>query len=111
MRRIENAVIVNSAGNATFDLQHNPIGLLLDVQSGVFFVGGLTALHNGIGLSASGASTLTVVSVPGNPIVIKDSDDVDVDLTFGTRATFQGAEVVTIRCDDTVLIRGTTTCP
>lgn len=110
MQLIGNAVIVNSQGNATFELHDNPVGLLLDVQSGVFFVGGLSIHDNKTGLSASGADTITAISLPPNPIRIKDNDE-DVVLSFGTRATFNNAEIGTISCDETVLSRGTTTCP
>jgi hypothetical protein len=60
---------------------------------------------------ADGAGTLTLASIPSNPSTITDNSTFDVDLAFGTRATFDGVTIGTITCDATVLSRGTTVCP
>jgi hypothetical protein len=61
-------------------------------------------------VSADGAGTLALASIPTNPSVV-ENNGTDVDLTFGTRATFDGVTIGTITCDATVLSRGTTVCP
>src|SRR5215831_11324620 len=66
---------------------------------------------NGIGLLADGAGSLLLLSVPQNPIVIRGNRTVDVDLRFGTRMTVDAAILGTVKCDATVLSRGSTRCP
>ena len=56
------------------------------------------------------ASFLSFVTDPPNGSEIT-GNDTDVNLKFGTRATFQGITIGTIVCDRTVLTRGTTVCP
>jgi hypothetical protein len=70
----------------------------------------LSIQNNGTGMSADGAGTLTLASIPTNPSVVENNGS-DVDLRFGTRATFDGVTIGTITCDATVLSRGTTVCP
>lgn len=41
----------------------------------------------------------------------ENNDGAGIELNFGTKATLQDNTVDTITCDDTVLSRGTTTCP
>jgi len=36
---------------------------------------------------------------------------IDIDLSFGSRATFDGVSAGSISCDRTVLVRGTVACP
>jgi hypothetical protein len=97
-------------GFATFLLENNAVGLNLDVQGAAFFIGGLTIRNNTTGILASGADTLTVVSIPPNPSSLT-GNTTDVDLSFGTRATFDGVTIDTFTCDTTVLSRGSTVCP
>ena len=66
---------------------------------------------NGTGLLADGAGSLTVISIPPKPSVIQDNSLIDTDLRFGTRMTVNGATLGNLKCDGTVLSRGTTTCP
>jgi hypothetical protein len=61
-------------------------------------------------LLADGADTVTIQSDPSTPSSI-ENNGTDVDLRFGTRATFQDMAIGTITCDTTVLSRGTTVCP
>lgn len=115
LRVIGNAAVVNHPNflpgdiGGVFRFEHNTTGVQLDVQAGFFSIGGLTVQNNTTGLLADGANTVTVVSIPPNPSTIT-GNVTDVDLRFGTRATFN-VPIGTITCDDTVLIRGTTVCP
>jgi hypothetical protein len=56
---------------------------------------------------------MTLISIQPNPSAITNNDQ-DVDLKFGTRATFDGVTIGTIVCDKTVLSRdgaGNSVCP
>ena len=55
-------------------LENNPVGIQLDVQSGVFIVGGLNVVGNEIGLLADGANTVSIISIPPNPSRITAMD-------------------------------------
>lgn len=109
-RLIGNASITSPMGAARYLFENNPVGLHFDVQSSGFFVGGLTVRNNAKGINASGANTLTVVSLPENPSIVQDNQGVDVELGFGVRTDFQGVAIGSIECDSTVLSRGTTIC-
>jgi hypothetical protein len=74
-------------------------------------VGGLNVEGNGTGLLADGAGSLTLVSIPPNPSAIQNNSATDTDLRFGTRVTVNGAVLGNLKCDTTVLSRGTTKCP
>lgn len=111
IRLIGNSVIVSARGNSVFAMESNPIGIHFDVQSGAFIVGGLNVVGNNIGLLADGANTVSIISIPPNPSKIIGNSEIDVDLRFGTRSTINGAEIGSIRCDNTVLSRGSTVCP
>jgi len=92
-------------------MESNAIGIRVEQGAGVSFQGGqLTVKGNGVGLSADGAGTLNIQSVPATPSSIT-GNGLDVELKFGTRATFNGVAIGTIVCDTTVLSRGTTVCP
>ncbi|MGH8069590.1 MAG: right-handed parallel beta-helix repeat-containing protein [Candidatus Entotheonellia bacterium] len=107
------ASIMNAspAGSGEFVLENNRIGLNFESGAGASFQGGpLTIRNNGTGLLADGAGTLTIQSDPSKASSIVDNGT-DVDLKFGTRATFDGVTVGTITCDATVLSRGSTVCP
>jgi hypothetical protein len=103
------ASIVN-LGGAKFDLHENATGLSLGSESSILMIGGLRAENNGAGILADGAGTLTLVSTPRNPSVIKNNTT-DVELRFGTRMTVSGADVGTLKCDGTSLSRGSLRCP
>jgi hypothetical protein len=102
--------IVSSSGAGKFVIENNPVGLNFGPAGGAVIVGGLTVRNNKTGILADGAGPLTFVSIPPNPSAVT-GNGTDVDLLFGTRATFGGATIGTITCDKTVLSRGTTMCP
>ena len=54
---------------------------------------------------------MTIVSVPPNPATVDENGVRDVDLSFGTRATFSGVQTSSVLCDDTVLVEGSVSCP
>lgn len=98
-------------GGSRFVIENNGVGLNVQQGAGGLFQGGqLTVKANGVGLSADGAGTLTILSEPATPSSIS-GNGLDVDLKFGTRATFYGVTIGSIACDTTVLSRGTTVCP
>jgi nitrous oxidase accessory protein NosD len=82
----------------------------IDGVPGVTLMGFTT--RNQTGLLVDGAGTLRLL-VPdaSNPSSIENNTDIDVDLKFGTRVTFDGVTIGKIACDATVLSRGTTVCP
>jgi hypothetical protein len=97
-------------GTGKFVLENNTTGLNFINGAGAVIRGGLSVQNNGTGVSADGAGTLTLVSIPSNPSVV-ENNGTDVDLKFGTRATFDGVSIGNITCDPTVLSRGSTVCP
>jgi hypothetical protein len=104
------ASIVN-LGAARFVLSGNAVGLNLGTESSLLTIGGLNVEGNGTGLLADGAGSLTLVSIPPNPSAIQNNTATDTDLRFGTRITVTGAVLGNLKCDATVLSRGTTKCP
>ena len=104
------ASIVN-LGGAKIELEGNATGLNLGSQSSLLTIGGLHAENNGTGLLADGAGTITLVSTPRNPSIIRGNNDADLDLRFGARMTVAGARIEKVKCDGTILSRGTTRCP
>ncbi len=107
-----NGHISSPLGRGKFLIQNNGIGMNFGDGSGAVFIGGLTVQNNGTGVLADAAGTLTFVSIPPNPSSITGNTITDVDLRFGTRATFGGVTIGTIKCDGTVLSRGgPTVCP
>jgi Right handed beta helix region len=102
--------IISPDGVGTFVIENNGVGLDFSLDGTALLVGGLTVRNNGTGARGDGAGVLTFISIPENPSAIT-GNGVDVDLRFGTRATFAGVDVGTITCDSTVLSRGTTVCP
>jgi hypothetical protein len=114
LHRIAASLVLPPFGTGKFVLEHNTTGLNLIEGAGAVITGGLSVRNNGTGVLADGAGTLTLVSVPSNPSSIQNNNGTDVDLRFGTRATFDGVTIGTITCDTTVLIRdstGSTVCP
>jgi hypothetical protein len=81
--------------------------MLLEDGASALIVGGLNLTQNGAGISANGAGTLTLVSVPPNPSTV-DNNAADFDLGFGTRLTIDGVAHTTLYCDGTALVRGAT---
>jgi hypothetical protein len=102
--------IVSPFGTTKFVIRGNDVGLNFGNDSNAVIVGGLDVTNNRTGLKADGAGALTLVSIPPNPSSILGNVR-DVDLAFGTRATFDGPAIGTIHCDGTVLTKGTTVCP
>jgi hypothetical protein len=103
-----NGAISSPFATAKFVIENNPTGLNFGGGSGATFIGGLTVRNNKTGVLAEGAD-LTVVSIPPNPSTIK-GNDADLNLSFGTRATFGGVTIGTMTCDGTVMSRGSTVC-
>jgi hypothetical protein len=104
-------VIASPNGTGKFVLENNATGLSFVNDAGAVIRGGLNVQNNGTGVSADGAGTITLISIPSNPSTITDNSTFDVDLAFGTRATFVDVTIGTITCDATVLSRGSTVCP
>jgi hypothetical protein len=104
--------VVSPFGAAKFMIENNQRrGLDVSEGGSGLIIGGLTVQNNQTGLLADGAGTLTLISVPSNPSSIENNTGTDVDLSFGTRATFVGVTIGSITCDATVLSRGSTVCP
>jgi len=104
------ASIVN-LGGAKFDLRGNATGLNLASESSLLMIGGLRAQNNGTGILADGAGTVTLVSTPRNPSIVRGNNMSDMDLRFGARMTVNGVVIEKLICDGTILSRGTTKCP
>ncbi len=101
--------ILSPHATAKFVASGNGVGMLLEDGASVLIIGGLDLSQNGAGLSAHGAGTLTIVSVPPNPSSV-DANQIDFDLGFGTRITSDSVGFTSIACDSTVLTRGIS-CP
>lgn len=101
--------ILSPHATAKFVARGNGVGMLLEDGASALIVGGLELTQNGAGLSAHGAGTLTLVSVPPNPSNV-DQNGIDFDLGFGTRLTSDSVGFTSIACDATVLTRGVS-CP
>lgn len=97
--------IFSPHATAKFVASGNGVGMLLEDGAGVLIIGGLDLSQNGVGLSAHGAGTMTIVSLPPNPSNV-DGNQIDLDLGFGTRLTSDGVGYTSIACDGTVLTRG-----
>src|SRR5262249_13150114 len=93
-------------GTLKLDVQHNDIGLNLGDAAGAILIGGLNVRNNGTGLLADGAGGITLIASTDNPSSIENNRTTDMDLRFGTRSTINGVAVGSIRCDGTVLSRG-----
>ena len=102
--------IVSPHATAKFIAEGNRVGMLMEDGANALIIGGLNISGNGAGVSAVGAGTLTLVSVDPNPSQV-NLNQVDLDFGFGTRATVSGVRATDVVCDDTVLLRGTLTCP
>lgn len=101
--------ILSPHATARFVASGNGVGMLLEDGGSALIIGGLDLGQNGAGISAHGAGTLTLVSVPPNPSRV-DGNQIDLDLGFGTRLTSDGLSFTSIACDHTVLTRGAA-CP
>ena len=106
---LPSGAILSPHATARFVAQGNGVGMLLEDGGNAVIVGGLDLSQNGAGLSAHGAGTLNLVSVPPNPSRI-DDNRIDLDLGFGTRLTSDAVRYTSIACDETVLTRGVR-CP
>jgi hypothetical protein len=108
-------VIDSPFGSIQFMASGNPVGLYLGMGSRALIHGGLTMQNNKTGVLADGGDTVNVNASPA-PIPPAPSNitgnDTDVDLRFGSRAIFGNAVTIgTIKCDKTVLSRGSMVCP
>jgi hypothetical protein len=101
--------ILSPHATARFVASNNGVGMLLEDGSSLLIVGGLDLSQNGTGISAYGAGTVTLVSVPPNPSSV-DGNALDLDLGFGTRLTLDGVAYSTLACDGSPLVRGAS-CP
>lgn len=102
--------IFSPHATAKFVASGNRVGMLMEDGARALVVGGLDVTGNGAGVSAVGAGTLTLVSVPPNPSTV-DANLLDFDLGFGTRATIDGVTATSVNCDGTNLLRGSLSCP
>src|SRR5262245_52009445 len=102
-------------GSMQFIASGNPVGLYLGIGSRVLVHGALTIQNNKTGVLADGGDTLNVnaspAPIPPAPSSIS-ANETDVDLRFGAHAIFGNAVTIgTLKCDKTVLSRGTIVCP
>jgi hypothetical protein len=103
-------------GSSKFTVSNNPIGLFFGIGSSAIIHGGLVVQNSNIaGVLADGAGTINVnaapLPIPPNPSTIT-GNGIDVDLRFGSRAIFGNALTIgTVKCDNTILSRGSTACP
>jgi len=102
--------ILSPHATAKFVANNNFIGMLIEDGGSLLVVGGLDVTQNSVGISASGAGTLTMVSIPTNPSTV-DANQTDMALDFGTRATIDGVAFTSLVCDGTALVRGSASCP
>ena len=104
--------IASPFSTAKFIVESNPTGIRFGQSAVATIIGGLTVRNNGTGVLADGAGGLTLISIPPNPSLITDNIEVDADLRFGSRATFDGPPFVgTVVCDATAAVRGSAGCP
>jgi Right handed beta helix region len=103
--------IVSPFGTLKLEAQNNAVGLNFGSGGSAILIGGLNVRNNDTGLLADNATTLTLVSIPPNPSAIQNNKTTDVDLRFGTRSTINGVAIGTLKCDATVLSRGSKVCP
>jgi len=108
---------IDSPFNGTqFNITDNPVGMYFGLGSKAIIHGGLFVQNNKTaGVFADAADTINLNAVPApvfpNPSNIT-GNGTDVDLRFGSKSIFGNALVIgTIKCDKTVLSRGTTVCP
>jgi hypothetical protein len=108
---------IDSPFNASrFFVSDNPIGAYFGLGSKAIIHGGVTIQNNKVtGLLADAAGTINVnaapVPIPPNASNIT-GNGTDVDLRFGSSSIFGSALVIgTIKCDKTVLSRGSIVCP
>jgi hypothetical protein len=104
------ASIVN-LGGAIFNLSGNATGLNVSVESSVLTMGGLRIGNNDVGILADGAGTLTLASTAQNPSMVQNNATTDMELRFGTRMMVSGVAIDKVKCDGTILSRGSTKCP
>lgn len=102
--------ILSPHATAQFIAEGNGVGMVFEDGARALIIGGLRVSGNGSGISADGADTLTLISVPPNPSSV-DGNSSDLNFQFGTRATVDGVQFSTISCDATALVRGSAVCP
>lgn len=102
--------ILSPHATARFEISQNGVGMVMEDGASALIVGGLRVSQNQTGVSAIGAGTLTLVSVPPNPSNVSGNQQ-DLVLGFGTRITLDGVAVGSVTCDASVLARGSVGCP
>ena len=100
-------LVTTPGSGSRFLIENNAVGMRLQAGAGMSFNfgGQLTVTGNGVGLQADASGTLTVVSDPAQPSAIT-GNGTDVDLVFGSRATFNSVQIGTLVTDGTSLCRG-----
>ncbi len=100
-------LVTTPGSGSRFLIGNNAVGMRLQAGAGMNFNfgGQLTVTGNGVGLQADASGTLTVVSDPAQPSAIT-GNGTDVDLVFGSRATFDSVQIGTLVTDGTSLCRG-----
>jgi hypothetical protein len=93
-----------------FVIENNGVGLNVGQSSNVVIVGGLAVRNNTTAGVIADSGSLTLVGAPPNPSSMA-GNALDLDLRFGTRATFSGVAFATKKCEPTVLARGIAGCP
>jgi hypothetical protein len=102
--------IISPHATARFIAEGNGVGMVFEDGAKALIVGGLQVSGNGSGISADGAGTLSLISVPPNPSIV-DGNSADLHFQFGSRATIDGVQFSTISCDTSALVRGSASCP
>jgi hypothetical protein len=106
-----NGSVESPLGAARFIVENNPVGLALGNNSAGFILGGLQVQGNGIGVLADGTGHITFGAFVGNPSFITGNIVTDVDLQFGSRATFCDITIDNVNNDSTALVRTLPSCP
>ena len=102
--------IFSPHATAKFIATNNFTGMLIEDGGSSLIVGGLNISQNVQGIAAAGAGTLNFVSVPPNPSTV-DTNQLDLNFSFGSRVTLDGVTASSIVCDPTVMMRGSLACP
>jgi hypothetical protein len=102
--------IESPLGAARIIVEGSPVGLMFGDNSGANIIGGLRVAKNGVGVLGDGGGSMTFGSMGANVSFIQ-GNTTDVDLRFGSRATFCSMTVGTVRNDGTALARTLPACP
>ena len=102
---VSNGSIGNPFGAGSFYLSGNDVGMKIDRGGRVRNAGALTIEKNKTGMAADNALDVTIASLGNMDPPVINANDLDIDLTFGSRVTFNDVTYHTISCDGTVLTR------